>query len=1069
MKLTQDQAKDLIDERHRVGRIFVDAGREQGSWDGIEWLFSDELYPDQSHFLYELLQNAEDAGATNIHFELEANLLKVVHNGKRLFDEKDLNGITTIGRSQKRDDVNTIGKFGVGFKSVFAYTQAPEVRSGVVSFCIRDLIVPNWIEPDLKIDPTETAFILKFDQPAKSPEQCFKEIAAGLDNLPASTILFLRNLREISWTVSGNCNGIIRKDPADDVLPARNDFGHVLKIYCRTSDGEPENTLWLRFEAPLKERCDLCCSIAFLLDGTPGKDADAEQDELPGTEAKSDSVVIRQLPEPGLLHIYFPAGKEPTGLLFHIHAPFAATVDRASIPFEHDGNISLMKQLAQLARKALKTIKELGLLRPAFLGVLPNVRDDLHDFYSPIREVIVTAFQDEDLLPTHYGGFSKSTEVIFGPRELRMFFADDDLKALTENPNAVWCPGFKMSSRPDFFLDTLNVGAIDWKEFVESWDKVMGGEAPEANDKIIAEGWIRTMAARGTNQADWFRGLYRVLLKADKETRQNTWSTTDKRIKRSPVVWTENDALLKGTDVYFEKGTQNIPGVSVEIIHPDLLNIEQRGAAEKEKEARAALAMLGVLEFDEQAAISAFVKKIGSQKTIEIATHLEQLRCLLAWHKDGVISDLSELGKASLFLDETQKYYRTPSKFHLDDPFRATGLSAFYAGDENSYALWPGYAKEFDPDDFSDFAEEVGVHVDLPFVEKKIAWQHPEKYRLYDDWGAVRRTYSETNVDWVIEGLESVMQRQNAETNRMLWNRLCEIPSRHFYARYSPNSSHYAKTGYSSFVHQLRTLEWVQTKAGDFSSPLNLDASLIADGWNLESSNGWLDVSGFGSQGEKEAGIRRDRTEVAEKLGVKPELVEVLRSMPLEKQEEWLLRMQDPRDPGEFPEDEDLDVERRAKKAEQRAKESESVNREPRTRRVRTSGDREAVRVYLTERYSRDGHLYCQMSHLPVPFRLPDGRPYFEAVEIFQLDNEIEANHLCLSPTCAAEFRHALENSEEELRERILEVEIETGGLEVTVKVPLSEHSVIRFTKRHLIDLRAALEVERREHEDEEP
>lgn len=437
MKMTQEQAKNLIDERYRVGRLFVDAGREQGSWEGIEWLFSDELYPDQSHFLYELLQNAEDAGATKIHFELEAERLKVIHNGKRLFDEKDLRGITTIGRSQKRDDVNTIGKFGVGFKSVFAYTQAPVICSGVVSFCIRDLIVPNWIEPNLEIDPFETAFIIEFDQPGKSQIQCFKEIAAGLDNLPASTILFLRSLNEISWTVAGNRNGIIRKDDANDVLPTRDGLSQALRINCRTSDGEEDNTLWLRFEAPLKERSDLCCSMAFLLDVTSGKEAESEQDDLPGSETKSDSIAIRPLSEPGLLHIYFPAGKEPTGLLFHIHAPFAATVDRASIPFEHEGNQSLMVQLAELSRTALKTIKELGLLRPAFLGVLPNLRDDLHEFYSPVRESIVAAFQEEELLPTHHGGFAKAKEVIYGPRELRMFFSDEDLKTIVENPAVV--------------------------------------------------------------------------------------------------------------------------------------------------------------------------------------------------------------------------------------------------------------------------------------------------------------------------------------------------------------------------------------------------------------------------------------------------------------------------------------------------------------------------------------------------------------------------------------------------------------------------------------------------------
>src|SRR6476660_9605353 len=98
--MNRDQAKEFIDERQRLGRDFVDAGRRQGAWVGIERLVTDELYPDQSHFIYELLQNAEDAGATRIRFELNAEVLTVTHNGNRLFSRDDVTGITSIGRSQ---------------------------------------------------------------------------------------------------------------------------------------------------------------------------------------------------------------------------------------------------------------------------------------------------------------------------------------------------------------------------------------------------------------------------------------------------------------------------------------------------------------------------------------------------------------------------------------------------------------------------------------------------------------------------------------------------------------------------------------------------------------------------------------------------------------------------------------------------------------------------------------------------------------------------------------------------------------------------------------------------------
>ena len=80
-----------------------------------------DIYPDKAHFIYELLQNAEDTGATETTIELYHDKLVFIHNG-RSFNETDIEGICTIGASSKRDDETTIGKFGVGCKSVFLYT-----------------------------------------------------------------------------------------------------------------------------------------------------------------------------------------------------------------------------------------------------------------------------------------------------------------------------------------------------------------------------------------------------------------------------------------------------------------------------------------------------------------------------------------------------------------------------------------------------------------------------------------------------------------------------------------------------------------------------------------------------------------------------------------------------------------------------------------------------------------------------------------------------------------------------------------------------------------------------------
>ena len=58
-----------------------------------------DQYSDRTHFIYELIQNAEDAGATYLTFNLYPDRLVLCHNGKP-FTEADIRGICGI-RSTK--------------------------------------------------------------------------------------------------------------------------------------------------------------------------------------------------------------------------------------------------------------------------------------------------------------------------------------------------------------------------------------------------------------------------------------------------------------------------------------------------------------------------------------------------------------------------------------------------------------------------------------------------------------------------------------------------------------------------------------------------------------------------------------------------------------------------------------------------------------------------------------------------------------------------------------------------------------------------------------------------------
>ena len=178
-----------------------------------------EKYPETAHFIYELIQNADDAGATEVKIFLYKDELVFVHNGKRQFSLTDcycrdgqigdINAITSVANSTKKDDERAIGKFGVGFKSVFQYTDTPAIYDDTFWFKIENYIVPTLLEKDHELrNAGETLFELPF----KGSGEAYTDILDRLKNLNMP-VLFLPNVQKITWSVDGeNCVHEYSKD-----------------------------------------------------------------------------------------------------------------------------------------------------------------------------------------------------------------------------------------------------------------------------------------------------------------------------------------------------------------------------------------------------------------------------------------------------------------------------------------------------------------------------------------------------------------------------------------------------------------------------------------------------------------------------------------------------------------------------------------------------------------------------------------------------------------------------------------------------------------------------------------
>ncbi|XP_013395216.1 sacsin-like, partial [Lingula anatina] len=105
-----------------------------------------DQYPDDGQILKELIQNAEDAGAKSVKFvndrrqfsaeSLYQPDLKIFQGpalyayNDAVFGDADWDRIGAIHNSSKKDDPLKVGKFGLGFKSVFHMTDLPSVISG---------------------------------------------------------------------------------------------------------------------------------------------------------------------------------------------------------------------------------------------------------------------------------------------------------------------------------------------------------------------------------------------------------------------------------------------------------------------------------------------------------------------------------------------------------------------------------------------------------------------------------------------------------------------------------------------------------------------------------------------------------------------------------------------------------------------------------------------------------------------------------------------------------------------------------------------------------------------------
>lgn len=333
------------------------------------------------------------------------------------FNEQDVRGICGIVQSTKDED--SIGCFGIGFKSVYSFTDTPTVHSGDEDFCIRDFVQPSAIQK-VQREYGETLIVLPLRE---ADTTAHNQIAAGLRSLGPRVLLFLRSISEIDWTVEDGESGFYVRNPPEYL----DEHVRRIQLIGQVGDGDEYEQDWLVFDQKVKSpngRQVGHVELAFSV----------RSDET----NPRDWHIVKVASSP--LVVFFPTALE-TNLGFLLQGPYRTTPSRDNVMRNDEWNKSLVEKNASLLINALRWLRDRSKLDASVLSCMPLDREKFAEasMFGPLFDAVHEAMTSEALLPRHGIGYvSASNAKLARTQELRDLFTPSQISALYQQEVSAW-------------------------------------------------------------------------------------------------------------------------------------------------------------------------------------------------------------------------------------------------------------------------------------------------------------------------------------------------------------------------------------------------------------------------------------------------------------------------------------------------------------------------------------------------------------------------------------------------------------------------------------------------------
>ncbi|MCY4552030.1 MAG: hypothetical protein OXC79_00025 [Candidatus Poribacteria bacterium] len=969
--------------------------------------FLEKLYTDRTHFIFEFLQNAEDAGAKRILFELFSDRLEVKHNG-RPFNESDVRGVCGIGEGEKTGDLTKIGEFGIGFKSVYAYTSAPEIHSGDEHLRIEHYVRPHEEERMELADWYTTLFLLPFKMEVQGA--AYDEIAERLRNLSVRTLLFLRKIKEIEYKLENGESG--------EYLYEQRKRG-----YCREvtvighNNGQDEDESWLIFERSVKasesgnnSAGSVPVEIGFLLEN----------------EGPNEKIVrIKN----SRLIVSFSTDKE-THLGFLVQGPYRTTPARDNIPKDNDWNKKLIEETAALlTEQALPRLKEMGFLTVSLLEAMPIRMDDFpeDDMFFPIAEAVCDALRNHELLPADNKTFvaAQNAKLARGAK-LRIILNQNQLSSLFRSDNKIkWLNGEITQDRtPDlrtYLIKNLDVEEITGENFT-----------PRLSKQFLEE-----------QSDDWIVLFYEYAY-----DRKDLWNS----LKSKPVVRLQDGSHVRpvrddgspGAYITEESNTKT----SFPVVKAELILSEDAGLLLKK---------LGVEDLDLIAEVIEEIlpKYTNSPSEISADEHLDDInRIERAWAKatQEKKKPLREkLMSIPFILQANEKkdarIYKKPSDLYFEND----DLRLYFSGNPH----FGGFASTKYRESTMKFLEDLGVSTSVGVLQREGNWKNFVIIRSC--YGDHERGINGFDPGIKVEGLKNALDSPTLEKSEFIWNSIalpysdCVRGTVESSTKQTYEDSTKEEKVSERFGRLLIGSAWLP-KNGSFRKPSEL---------TLE------DLPSTFERDEKLAqklGMKLNVVAKLAKEGVLPEecleFIELINKHPdsvREKFQQFKKDISDQNRKTVFPEKPTSDPERMQEKIAEQIEEASEKKYEQQKRKIRITRNTVDPSTLLRDWYINDaGEMVCQICKEEMPFKKRDGEYYFEAVEALPKEHfpkELEELFLALCPLCAAKYKEFVKRDEEAIY-KLKDDLMNRSNCEIPLGLGDHQDKSIRFVEDHYLRIK---------------